>query len=431
MAKYTLPRGMKDVEAGEMRLRQYVYGKIVQVLRNFNFQLVEPSTLENMDTLVAKSGEAIKDEIYWFKDKGGRDIGLRFDLTVGMTRMVASSKDTPLPIKIAAIGDMFRYDEPQYGRYRNFYQWDVEIYGSPDQTADAESIAVGVSILESLGLKSYVVKINNRKLVEGFLESLGIDESKISSVLRSIDKLGKIGEERLESELRKVLSDKQSSAVLDFVKTRGNMKAALKKIKSTMPDNKKAKDGYDELASLAGFLEDYGIDKNCVIDMSIVRGIAYYTGIVFECYDEGKESLGAIFGGGRFDGLPKIYGRDMPATGVAGGIERTLLSLEGKIDTKSIESGTRVFVANVNEDMTNDAVKIVSMLREAGIPADYSLKQKPLKKQMEYADSMGVSFVVILGEAEMKKGEVKVKDMMGEKEYDVKTKDLVKFFTSD
>src|SRR6266849_199689 len=165
---------MRDIEPDEMARRIWLADKVRNILRNHGFQLLEPSPLENLDTLEAKTGPEIRDQVYWFKDKAGRNLGLRFDLTVGMTRMVANRFDLPEPIKVASIAGMWRYDEPQYGRYRYFTQWDAEIYGVPDSSADAEIIAVGTDILESVGLKDYEIRLSNRKLVEGFLRSLDI-----------------------------------------------------------------------------------------------------------------------------------------------------------------------------------------------------------------------------------------------------------------
>ena len=158
---FSLPRGMKDIDPEEMSRRIWLYDKIREIVLRYGFQLVEPSTIENLETLEAKSGPAIRNEIYWFKDKAERSLGLRFDLTVGLTRMIASRTDLPEPIKYATIGGNWRYDEPQFGRYRYFTQWDVEIFGSASPSADAEVICVGADILENVGLKNFKIKISN------------------------------------------------------------------------------------------------------------------------------------------------------------------------------------------------------------------------------------------------------------------------------
>src|SRR5437016_1541945 len=189
--QFTLPRGMKDIDPEEMTRRIWLTDKIQQVLWIYGFQMLEPSPVENLETLEAKSGPTIRDEIYWFKDKAERNLGLRFDLTVGMNRMIANRFDLPEPIKISSIGGVWRYDEPQFARYRYFTQWDAEIYGVADSSADAEIIALSSDILESVGLKDHLVKISNRKLIEGFLRGLGIQsQNDLDHLIRIIDKMG-------------------------------------------------------------------------------------------------------------------------------------------------------------------------------------------------------------------------------------------------
>src|SRR5881628_2800587 len=200
--QYSIPRGMRDIEPDEMAKRVSLTDRIRSVLWSHGFQLAEPSPLENLETLEAKSGPEIRDQVYWFKDKAGRNLGLRFDLTVGMTRMVANRFDLPEPIKVASIAGMWRYDEPQFARYRFFTQWDAEVYGVAEPSADAEVIATGSDILGTVGLEEHEVRISNRKLVEGFLRNLGpMSQPELEHLIRVIDKLGKIGPGQAELEL--------------------------------------------------------------------------------------------------------------------------------------------------------------------------------------------------------------------------------------
>src|SRR3989454_5612222 len=214
---------MRDIEPDEMAKRVWLTDKVRAVLWSHGFQLAEPSPLENLETLEAKSGPEIRDQVYWFKDKAGRDLGLRFDLTVGMTRMIANRSDLPVPIKLACIAGNWRYDEPQFGRYRFFTQWDAEVYGVADSSADAEIIAVGTDILESVGLKDYEVRLSNRKLIEGFLRSLDIVPGpELERVIRVIDKLDKVGSEEAERELlRAGLSKDRVKRIISFTELGG------------------------------------------------------------------------------------------------------------------------------------------------------------------------------------------------------------------
>jgi histidyl-tRNA synthetase len=414
---------MRDIDPEEMSRRIWLTDKIRQELWNYGFQMLEPSPVENLETLEAKSGPVIRDEIYWFKDKAGRNLGLRFDLTVGMTRMVANRFDLPEPIKISCIGGVWRYDEPQFARYRYFTQWDAEIYGVADPSADAEIISLSSDILDSVGLKDHTVKISNRKLVEGFLRAIGVQsQSNLDDLIRIIDKMGKIGSEQAEREFgRAGLSKDKIKRILGFADIGGDPDKALKEMESKLPKGEAIHQGFKELSGTVDSVESLGKKEKVKIDLGIVRGISYYDGTVFEAYDKDGEEVGAVLGGGRFDKLCKIYGkRDMPATGVAGGFERLILSLERKDLFPDIQQHPQVFVVMVNQTVWNDAVKIIQRLRSEGIRSDYDLKQRPLGKQLEYADSLKVRISLILGPREIKEGNVRLKDMKTGEEKNIK-----------
>ncbi|HEV2121083.1 MAG TPA: histidine--tRNA ligase [Candidatus Bathyarchaeia archaeon] len=421
--QFTLPRGMRDIDPEEMSRRIWLTDKIRQVLWNYGFQMLEPSPVENLETLEAKSGQAVRDEIYWFKDKAERNLGLRFDLTVGMTRMVANRFDLPEPIKISCIGGVWRYDEPQFARYRYHTQWDAEIYGVADPSADAEIISLGSDILESVGLKEHIIKISNRKLVEGFLRGLGIQsQNELDQLIRIIDKMGKIGSEQAEREFTGAgLSKDKVKRILGFADIGGNPDEVLGELESKLPKSEMTHQGFKELSGTVNRVASLGKKTKIKIDLGIVRGISYYDGTVFEAYDKEGEDVGAIFGGGRFDKLCKIYGkRDMPATGVAGGFERLMLSLERKDLFPNVQQGPQVFVATVNESVWNEAVRLAQGLRGQNIRTDHDLKQRPLSKQLEYADSLKVRISLVLGPREIKEGSVRMKDMKTGEEKTVK-----------
>src|SRR6266705_3121030 len=421
--QYSIPRGMRDIEPDEMAKRVWLTDKVRGVLWSHGFQFVEPSPLENLETLEAKSGPEIRDQVYWFKDKAGRDLGLRFDLTVGMTRMVANRFDLPEPIKLACVAGMWRYDEPQFARYRFFTQWDAEVYGVAEPSADAEIIATGSDILDAVGLKQHEVRISNRKLVEGFLRNLGpMSQEELEHLIRVIDKLEKIGPGDAERELSVAgLSPDRVKRVLGFAAMGGEPDKVLGELEARLPKDSMIKQGFEELSGTIEAVESLGKLSKCKVDLGIVRGIGYYDGTVFEAYDQAGGDLGSIFGGGRFDKLCRIYGkRDMPATGVAGGFERLMLSLERKDLFPDIQQGPQIFVVTVNETVWNEAVKIVQQLRSQGIRADYDLKQRPLSKQLEFADALRVRISLVLGPREIKEGSVRLKDMKTGEEKSVK-----------
>jgi len=411
---FTLPRGISDIEPEEMAKRNWIYERIRDVFRRYAFQEMEPATLEELRTLEAKSGPAIKDEIYWFNDKAGRSLGLRFDLTVGMARMVAGRSDLPEPIKLASIGGNWRYDEPQFGRYRYFTQWDAEVFGSDDPTADAEVIALSMDILDNVGLKEFEVRISNRRIIQAFVEDLGVKtQEKIEAIFRIIDKSRRITKESVDAEFRSEgLESRLVDPIIRFTSIQGKPSEVLRRISETQTKSEQAALGYTQLVELADALKGFSKLDRCCFDMSVVRGIGYYDGIVFEAFDKGGEDVGAILGGGRYDRLCALYGkRDVPATGVAGGIERLLISLErAALFPKLTQVGT-VFVSAVNDDVREEALAIASRLRALRIPSDVDVKGKSLARQLEYADSLGIPYALLVGPREIETGRFKLRDM--------------------
>lgn len=413
---------MKDIDSDEMDRRLWLYDKIRDVVRRYGFQMVEPTTIENLSTLEAKSGPAIRDQIYWFKDKAGRSIGLRFDLTVGLARMVSSRSDLPEPVKFATIGGNWRYDEPQFARYRYFGQWDVEVFGSNSPLADAEVICVGADILSNVGLKDFAIRISNRKLAEGYLRQLGIrTASKLEQSLRIIDKFRKTSRQELEKEFREIKIKKEIvEKIFLLIQLNGPPEKVLGELDRFNFEKGALEKGLGELKMLADGLSASGHLGNCVYDLSIVRGIGYYDGIVFEGFDKGGEDVGSIFGGGRYDGLCRTYGkRDIPATGVAGGIERLMISLERANLFPKSRLGAKVFIATVQEALKPQAAKLAQSLRDNGIPTEIDLKGRPLGKQLEYANATRIPYLVVIGPQELQSRVLKIKEMATRNEVEV------------
>ena len=362
----SVPRGIDDIDPERFARQDKVRAAFESVARLYNFQLMEPASLEHLGTLRAKSGEDIDKEVYAFKDKGGRDVGLRFDITVGITRYVCSRKDLKLPVKLAASGGIWRYDEPQYGRYRWSHQWDLEIFGPPSVEADAEIIDAGAAILGRLGLSDTTIKVGDRRVVEEFIRNdLKIStEGQVIELMRALDKV----EKRPPADLRKEYVTKgfdgdQVDRLLEF----GRLRGAPDKVLARAAELNLKSAG--ELAALADMLDARNL-KGVEYNMSVVRGIDYYTGIVFEASDNRNPRLGSLFGGGRYDALPRIFGRpELSATGAAGGIERLAMSLA--------EGGGRpalVYVAIPSPATMNEGLRVGTALRARGIPCEVPLQ---------------------------------------------------------
>src|SRR3989338_3341413 len=380
---------MKDFEHEELEKIELVRKKFLETSKLFGFKRIEPSPIELLSTLEAKSGTAIRDEIYYFKDKGEREIALRFDFTVGLTRYVVSQKSLKLPAKISSFGGVWRYDEPQKGRYRFFHQWNIEIYGKPSIESEAEVIEFTSRLFDVLGLKHIIIDINHRSLVESYIKFvLGTeDKAKISDILRAVDKISKKSKNEILSEYQKNgYSKEKLEKTLEFSRIKGSINEVEKKFDVSRLES------WSDLKNLWDSLQNRDV-KNIRINFGIVRGLDYYSGMVFEVFDE-KSDLGALAGGGRYDSLAKTFGReDLGATGVAGGVERIILTMEEQGIAK-LEQSKSISVLYVNDEMQKHAASLASKLRQKGIPVEIDLSGRSLKKQMESASESKFAVIV-------------------------------------
>lgn len=400
----TLPRGIRDIEPEEFSLHDEIQKKFENVAELFKFRMMEPAPIEHLATLRAKSGSDIDKEIYAFKDKGGRDIGLRFDLTVGMTRYVCSRRDLKPPVKLACLGGAWRYEEPQHARYRWFKQWDLEIFGPPSIAADAEVIDASNQIFTRLGLKNCLVQVGDRRVVEEFVrKSLAVDsDEKAFELMRALDKVQKKTYEELEREYtQKGFKSAEIKELFDF----GNIKGTPESVLSRLREHKLA--SVSEMETLLDSLRGRGL-KQLEFNMSIVRGLDYYTAVVFEIVDRDRSDLGSLCGGGRYDMLPSIFGRpELSATGAAGGLERAAMSLSGR----GAAPRKWVYVAHAGEGLLESVSRYLSRLRMADVPADGDLQDRTLSKQLEAARALGATWVLVVGKRELKVEKVTLRKM--------------------
>lgn len=399
-----LPRGMRDVEPKESSMMEYVRQKFVETSSLFGFQYMEPSPIELLSVIETKSGPAIKNEVYYFTDKGDRDVALRFDFTIGLTRYAVSQKSMRLPAKFCTFGGVWRYDEPQKGRYRFFHQWDVEVYGEPNIESDAEVIEFIDKFFSTLNLQNIVIEICDRELIESYVKNIFKTDSSdvIADILRAVDKIQKKKKEEIIREYHeKGYPVDNLERVLEFSQIKGTLDEIGRKI-----DTKQLKN-WDKLLHLFESLENRGV-KNVRVNFGIVRGLDYYSGIIYEVFDTSSD-LGALVGGGRYDTLTKAFGRsEMGAAGAAGGIERIMHSIE-KQGIKISSDGEPVWVAFVNDEMKHVAIKVASRLRMKGIRTEMDLAGRNLKKQMEMASR--VRRVVIVAPREFSENLVIVRNM--------------------
>jgi len=365
---------------------------------------MSPSPIELLSVLETKSGPAIKDEIYFFKDKGDREVALRYDFTVGLTRYAASQKSMKLPAKISSFGGVFRYDEPQKGRYRYFHQWDIEIYGKPTLESEAEIIELTSRLFDALLLKNITIDINHRNLVESYINKIfdSKDPQLIADILRAVDKISKKSKEEILKEFKDRYETEKLEKILEFSQIKGTIQHVEHSFDTTQLES------WDELKQLIDSLENRGV-SNVRINFGIVRGLDYYSGVVFEVFDK-TSTLGALAGGGRYDSLTKAFGReDIGATGVAGGVERIILTMQEQGIIPEVKQN-RVAVLYINDEMQKVAHSITSLLRLNNIPTDIDLAGRNLKKQMENATN--ARFSIIVGPKELEEGNVVLRDMI-------------------
>ena len=413
-----LPRGMKDFDKNEMIKIEFVRQKFLETASVFGFNLMEPSPIELLSVLEAKSGPSIRDEIYQFQDKGNREVALRFDFTVGLTRYATSQKTLKLPAKLSSFGGVWRYDEPQKGRYRFFHQWNIEIFGNLNLDYDAEIIEFTSRFFDNLTMENIIIDINHRKLVQSYINQLfeSNETSLLNDIFRAVDKIQKKSKnEILQEYTQKGYSSEKLEKILEFSKIKGTPSEIQQNFDVSDLD------GWDELVTLHDSLKHRGID-NIRINFGIVRGLDYYSGIVFEAYDTTSD-LGALVGGGRYDSLPNTFGRnDFGATGVAGGVERIILCLDAQ-NVSYTQSHYTVSVLYSNEELKLEAVRTASKLRSLGIPTNIDLNGKSLKKQMEISSSS--RFSIIFAPQEFSEKQVVLRNMVDRTEKRVSLEELI------
>jgi len=395
-----LPRGMRDLQYEELRKISFIREKFQETVEIFDFNQIEPSTLELQSTLEAKSGPSIIEETYSFTDKGGRNIALRFDLTIGLSRFVSMRRDLKLPVKLSSFGGVWRYDEPQLGRYRYFHQWDIEIFGSAEVDADAEVIEFVSFFLRKLGI-NFIIAINHRSILEEYLAKfLGItDKIVLSEMLRAIDKLSKKSSNQIINEYNQKLDSNNLQNFIQFVSFDGSPEKLL--------DYDKVKDfqSLDTILNLFDSLKSRMV-KNAIVDFRIVRGLDYYSGLVFEA-KEPTSQIGSLVGGGRYDKLTEVFGRkELYATGAAGGVERILAAIKDKV---KIAKKPLIYVAYGSKQEKKHALEIVSILRDLDYSVDYDINGRSIAKQFHDASLKNAFAIIIINLDEFKKGFVTIK----------------------
>ncbi|WHZ34478.1 histidine--tRNA ligase [Sagittula sp. MA-2] len=440
--KAQTPKGFRDYFGHEVRERTEMLSKIAGVYHRYGFEALESSAVETVEALgkFLPDVDRPNDGVFAWQDEDDNWMALRYDLTAPLARVYAEHRnDLPLPYRRFAMGPVWRNEKPGPGRYRQFYQCDADTVGAASVAADAEICAMLADCLEELGIPrgDYLIRVNNRKVLNGVLQAMGVtDEEQAAAVLRTIDKFDKVGESGVRELLGKGrldasgayidgvgLAPEQAEPVLAFLTSKGaTNEETLANLRNAVGDAPVGAEGVDELAEIADLLaaQGYGPDR-IVIDPSVVRGLGYYTGPVFEAeltfeiLDEKgrKRQFGSVAGGGRYDDLVKRFtGQVVPATGVSIGVDRLLAALREKGRVGGSETGP-VVVTVMDRDRMADYQAMVAELRQAGIRAEVYLgNPKNFGNQLKYADKRHSPVAVIEGGDEKARGVVQIKDLI-------------------
>ena len=408
--QFKKPSGTVDFFPEDMAIRKSIFRKFMAVAEKYNFKQIETPAFESLNLLTRKEGEEIKQQIFVLEKKGEEEFGLRFDITVSAARMfIEKQRSLAKPVKWYYLTRMWRYERPQQGRLREFYQYGTELFGSSKPEADAEIISLLIDSFLAIGLtvKDFFIKINNRKLLEGLLKDF-IEKNKVFEVINIIDKRSKISEEEFEEELKKIKVNEEN---INKIKTIIEIKD-INEIKKYCK-NELSKQGLEELQSILKLLKTK--KEFLRIDLSTARGLAYYTGTVFEAYDI-NENYRAIAGGGRYDKMIEMFrGEPTPATGFGIGYATLSLLLKEKNLSPKIDLAPDYFVAIVNDEVREKAIEIADKLRKKS-KVEIDLMQRNLGNQFKYANNIKAKKVIIIGPDELKKNKVKIKDMDSGKE---------------
>ncbi len=412
-------KGTRDFLPEQMVRRNYVINIIKSVFEKFGFEPLETPTIEMWETLSGKYGEEGDRLTYRFTDRGDREVGLRYDLTVPLSRVVAMYPQLPKPFKRYQIQPVWRADKPQKGRFREFYQCDIDTIGSESVLADAELLAVTSEILTRLNFSAFKIRINSRKVLTGIVEAAGVNPELAPEIFRAIDKLDKIGHDGVENLLKDLaIGDDAVQKILNILNISGENADRLEKARTGLANSDIGIEGVAEIEKLIDLLRSFGIPRNnYLFDPCLARGLDYYTGPIFETIVE-EPRIGSITGGGRYDNLIGMFGGNgFPATGSSIGLERIVTVMEElNMFPDWLGTTTEVLVTVFAEEFLPYSIHITNLLRDSGINTDLYSGSAKLRGQFGLANDKGIHFVVIAGPDEQEKQTVNIKDMINGKQ---------------
>jgi histidyl-tRNA synthetase len=412
-------KGFRDYLPEAMIPREALIDTARRVYRSYGFSPIDTPALEYLEVLTGKGSEETDRQIYRFKDSGDRDVGMRFDLTVPLARFVAQHAATlGMPFKRYHIATVWRGEAPQRGRYREFMQCDFDTIGTKSVAADIETALVIHDLFRAIGFERFTIHVNNRQVLNGMLEKFGLAE-KSGAVLRVLDKYHKVPRDKIVEEMQAAAGTtaEQTDAVLSLAELKGSRDEVLAKVATLVAGNARGEEGVARLREILRATEAGGLPaEKLALDLSIARGLDYYTGVVFETFLGDLPTIGSVCSGGRYDNLAELYTKqELPGIGASLGLDRLLAAMEELKLLAKVSTPAPVFVAYFEKDRLADYLKLAATVRAAGYGVEVYPDAARLGSQLKYADRRGFRVALIAGGNELAAGQVQVKDLAAQK----------------
>lgn len=419
--------GFMELLPKEQLIFNDIVNKVTNVYSQNGFLPMDTPIIEKASVLLAKSAGETEKQVYSFK-KGDKDLALRFDLTVPFARFVAQYyNDLTFPFKRYQIGKVYRGERNQRGRYREFYQCDVDVVGNGklDIKNDALVVSTVYKALKSIGLGKFKIQMSNRKILKGILQELNIEND--IEVMILIDKYDKIGKEKFTEDLINLVGEEKSNFINKVMEFSGDNESIISNLKALTIESELYKKGVDELEEVIKYLSLFGVDKNFFkIDLKIIRGLDYYTGTVFETLIEGHEEFGSISSGGRYDNLAQNYTDNvLPGVGMSIGLTRLFFVLGeiGFLENYKLEDNEKYLIVPIG-DTFEFSMEVLAKLQQSGKTAEVYLENDKIKKKMNFANKLNMTKVILIGEDEAEAREVTIKDMETGEQNKIKFEEL-------
>ena len=432
--KLQLPKGMRDINPEDKILRESIIKELTKTFELYGFNPLETPIVERFDVLANKSGagessDAMK-ETFKLKDQGSRKLGLRFDLTVPLARYIAMNPNTKLPFKRYQIGEVFRDGPIKLGRYREFWQCDVDTVGTKNMLADAELIKLALEVFQKLKLDAYM-EVNNRKLLESLMINAGVKKAKLQDTIIIIDKLQKIGLKGVKEELSKIIDENTIKEITKILKIDGTSQQIFDQLEPLIK-GADGREGLEELKQLFAYFNKKQKEK-IKLNLSLARGFGYYTGTIFEGFLNGSQVTSSICGGGRYDKMIGDYAGSgkYPAVGISFGLD--VISEAIKLENPDqIKTKVKIYVIPIKttkeviQKSTSEAIKVVDKLRKEGIPVDMDITSRAISKNLDYVDKLKIPYALIIGKKEINQHKFTLRNMKSGKEKLISYEDLLR-----